>query len=148
MWPYFIVVVFWGCIVVLGLTVYRWNGRKEAEDEKQIKEVQDWAVQFVKQSMANTPGMLTAVAQNLIDQRGDINVDIDSCEWDGYPLWHGSPNNPNWFGGTKGITGYHVQCIAYVHGAEDSAMQFEWDVTDGRGITSFESGFYSAPEIP
>jgi hypothetical protein len=155
MWLYFIVVVFWGCIVVLGLTVYRWNARKEAEDEKQIREGQDWAVQFVKQSMANTPGMLTAVTKNFINQPQDIYVDIDSCEWDGYPLWHGSPNNPNWFGGTKGITSYHVQCTVYVHRAEDNEivygdeMQFTWDVAeDGEGITAFQSQFYYEPEIP
>lgn len=88
MWRF--VVIFWGCIAVFGFTVYRWNAKNEAEDEKQIEEVQDWAVHFVKESMANTPGMLTAVAKNFIDQPQDLYVDIDSCEWDGHPLWHGS----------------------------------------------------------
>jgi hypothetical protein len=156
-WLYFIVVVFWGCIVVLGLTVYRWNAKKEAAEGLILKEDQDRAVHFVKQSMADSPGLLTAVTKNFLGQPQDIYVDIDSCHWDGYPLWHGSPKNPSfWFSRIKDIDGYHVRCIVYVQKSKDNdaiifedEMQFTWDVLeDGEGITAFRSQFYYEPVIP
>lgn len=66
----------------------------------------------------------------------------EACEWLFIPTWNGNPKNPNWVSARKKSDGANLICKTYAHDQYNSAIWFQYEFEDGRGIVGLKWGYW------
>ena len=121
-----------------GWEVHRLWSRHDVADQTKLKSEKQWAIRRVQTSSFGTIEMRTTAASEFF---GEQSV-IGTCDWSGYPLWHGSFKNPNWWSSIKGSDGFRVTCDTdATHGKDTDDMTFTYDWSSDWGVTAMSWGY-------
>jgi len=113
----------------------------EAEERRQQSKDKDWLIAKIQSTRYGSRGWRDQTASDFLDER----TTNDTCEWLFVPTWHGSTKNPNWASIRKGSDGANLICETYAHDQYSSAMWFEYDFEDERGIVGLKWGYEPTP---
>jgi hypothetical protein len=111
----------------------------EAEESRQKDKDRNWLIDKLRSSRYGSKGWRDETASDFLGE----STTTDTCEWLFIPTWHGSTKNPNWVSARKGSDGANLICRTYTHDQYNSAMWFEYDFEDGRGIVGLKWGYWS-----
>lgn len=109
----------------------------EALEKSQQNQEKEWLIARVQASRFGSMEWRDQIASDFLDEK----TTTDSCEWLLVQTWHGSTKNPNWVSLRKGSDGANLICETYAHDQYNSAIWFEYDFQDGRGIMGLKWGY-------
>lgn len=127
-------------LVLVGASLWgfkRWR-RYEVQDDGHLMERQNQAIKVVSESYFGSQEMRDRVASDFLEK----DVKTGSCQWAGHPTWNGTPKNPSWFSETKDANGFFLTCDTTTRDkdGEEDHLEFNWDISDGRGVVGFRWG--------
>lgn len=105
----------------------------ETADRAELTKERQWAISRVQASGLGGSDIRTKAASEFLGEQSEV----DSCDWSGVPLWHGSRSNPNWVSNIKNSDGFRLTCdVEAKHGSDSDFLSFNYDWSSDWGVTA------------
>jgi hypothetical protein len=134
-----LVFVLLAAVVVGSIWGYR-SYKSLGSEEKRLQDTdKESLIRWAQASRFGSEQWRDQIASDFLGEKATTGP----CEWLFVQTWHGSTKNPNWVSIRKGSDGANLICKAYANDRYRSAMWFEYDFEDGRGIVGLRWGYWT-----